>query len=529
MIVNLLTIAVVTGFQQEVRQKVSGFGAHISIMNANEASIYESEAIRKDQPVIARLRREKGIKSIFPVGYKPVLFQSKKQTIAYKTARGKDTSEIQQNIFGTVVKGVEDNYDWAFFKEHLIAGEIPVFGDSTSNKVVISKKLSDDLHFAIHDTVSAFFVRNQPVKRNFIIAGIYDTGLEEFDKKIVLGDLRYVQQLSDWGIHTTIELSDTLEDQGVIVLSANVTGGNGNYRYDWGAGYAQYASRGFCPTKDTTLRLIASDFWSNINAPSTETSLPDTAYVKISVRGDTQSSCDFEVNESGEIKRTYLNQSGTKFSIKGPRKEITFEFIPGKGSSTYYVGGFEIGLHDWTALDEVHRNVKKMVEFVPTPYNEVLSASSIKENQRDIFVWLDFLDINVVIILSLMILIGIINMGSALLVLILIRSNFIGMMKSMGASNWKIRKIFLIQATFLIGRGIIIGNAIGLLLCFLQETFGIVRLNPEVYYLTQVPIELNLWHWLLLNLGTLLVCVISLIIPSIVITRISPIKAIKFD
>ena len=170
-----------------------------------------------------------------------------------------------------------------------------------------------------------------------------------------------------------------------------------------------------------------------------------------------------------------------------------------------------------------------MVEFVPTPYNEVLSASSIKENQRDIFVWLDFLDINVVIILSLMILIGIINMGSALLVLILIRSNFIGMMKSMGASNWKIRKIFLIQATFLIGRGIIIGNAIGLLLCFLQETFGIVRLNPEVYYLTQVPIELNLWHWLLLNLGTLLVCVISLIIPSIVITRISPIKAIKFD
>jgi lipoprotein-releasing system permease protein len=157
MIVNLLTIAVVTGFQQEVRQKVSGFGAHISIMNANEASIYESEAIRKDQPVIARLRREKGIKSIFPVGYKPVLFQSKKQTIAYKTARGKDTSEIQQNIFGTVVKGVEDNYDWAFFKEHLIAGEIPVFGDSTSNKVVISKKLSDDLHFAIHDTVRCIF------------------------------------------------------------------------------------------------------------------------------------------------------------------------------------------------------------------------------------------------------------------------------------------------------------------------------------------------------------------------------------
>ena len=156
-------------------------------------------------------------------------------------------------------------------------------------------------------------------------------------------------------------------------------------------------------------------------------------------------------------------------------------------------------------------------------------TTSIKNNQREIFVWLDFLDINVVIILVLMILIGIINMGSALLVLILIRSNFIGMMKAMGATNWCIRKIFLIQATFLISRGMLWGNIIGVGICLAQKYFGIFKLNPEVYYLSEVPIELTLSHWLILNLGTLLVCVLALILPSIVITRISPVKAIKFD
>ena len=120
-------------------------------------------------------------------------------------------------------------------------------------------------------------------------------------------------------------------------------------------------------------------------------------------------------------------------------------------------------------------------------------------------------------------------MGSALLVLILIRSNFIGMMKSMGATNWKIRKIFLIQAGFLIGRGMLIGNVIGLGICFAQSQFGIIQLNPDVYYLNQVPIELNVWHWLILNIATLLVCLVSLILPSVVITRINPVKAIKLD
>ena len=529
MIVNLITIAVVTGFQQEVRQKVKGFGSHIFIMTASDYSIYESDPIRKDQLFTEIVASMDGIATISPVGYKPVLFQSRKEEIKYKLPSGKDTSEIQQNVFGTVIKGVEDSYNWSFFEKHLLDGKIPVFGDSTSNKVLISKKLSNDLNFKVNDTVGAFFVRNMPVKQQFIISGIYQTGLEEFDKKFVLGDLRYVQELNDWGIHTSLELQDSLFENSYITILANTSGGNGIYRYDWGRGFEATTGIRFCPTKDTVIRLVATDYQTTIRASITESTIPDTAYVKITINGDPFSPCDFKVDDVGELQRKYLNLSGSKFSLQASAKTVTFEFTHGKGSSKNYVGGFEVNVRDWNRLDELHAAIKKKIEFIPSPHGEQLKVTSIKENQNEIFVWLGFLDINVIIILVLMILIGIINMGSALLVLILIRSNFIGVLKSMGATNWKIQKIFLIQAVFLIGRGMLIGNVIGLGICLLQQQYGVIPLDPEVYYLTQVPIELNWMHWLILNIGTLVVCIVALIIPSMVIMRISPVKAIRMN
>lgn len=533
MVVNLITIAVVTGFQQEVRQKVRGFGSHIFIMTASDYSIHEGDPIRKDQPFINEISATKGVSSIQAVGYKPVLFQSRKEEIKYKLPSGKDTSETQQNVFGTIIKGVEDSYDWTFFKSHLQDGKIPVFGDSLSNKILISRKLANDLHFEVGDTVGAFFVRNMPIKQQFVISGIYQTGLEEFDKKFVLGDLRYVQILNDWGIHINLELKDSLiQDEfgyDYITIHANVSGGDGIYRYDWGRGFERTIDFQFCPTKDTLLRVIATNYRTTLRASLDESLIPDTAYVKISIKGDPYSPCDFETDETGEIVREYLNNTGTKFAIHASNKTVTFEFTPGKGSSEFYVSGFEVNINNWDELDLVQKDIKKQVEFFPSPFGEQLKVTSIKENESEIFVWLGFLDINVVIILVLMIIIGIINMGSALLVLILIRTNFIGVLKSMGANNWKIQKIFLIQSAFLIGRGMLIGNVVGLGICFLQESYGIIPLDPEVYYLSQVPIELNWIHWLLLNIATLLVCLIALVIPSRVITRISPVKAIKFN
>ena len=528
-VVNLITIAVVTGFQHEVREKVSGFGSHIFITSSGESSIYETDPILKNQSFYPNLQKENGIKSIQYVAYKPVLLQSDKKERHYKLPSGKDTSYVQQEIQGAILKGVDHTYNFTFFQQHLKIGRLPNFSkDSICQEIIVSSRIAKDLSLKLNEDVKAFFVKNQPIKRIFKLVGIYETGLEEFDKKMVIGDIRIVQQLNDWGIKSSIQIADTMSN-GQLIVKANVIGGNGNYRYNWGKGYENYAGFLLCPLKDTVIRLIASDYWMNIDGKGEQTSIPDTAYLKIKISGTAYSYCDFQLNSENQLIRKYLSDDGTKFSLKASEKEIFFEQIDGKGSSDNYVGGFEVSIKNWNDLPIILDELKKRYEFIPTKNDESLSVRSIIDTQNDIFVWLGFLDLNVIIILTLMILIGIINMGSALLVLILVRSNFIGMMKAMGATNWSIRKIFLIQAGFLILRGMFWGNLIGLIICGLQHFFGILKLNPEVYYLNQVPVEISFLNLILLNLGTLIVCLSALIIPSIVITRIRPIKAIKFN
>ena len=528
-VVNLITLAVVTGFQHEVRQKVSGFGSHIFIMNSGEGSVYECEPIYKNQAFFPKIQDLKGVKNIQYVAYKPVLFQSDKKEISYKLANGKDTSQIQQEIQGAIIKGVGENFDWSFFKSHLKQGRIPKFNSKElSSEIILSSRISNDLNLKIGDEIRSYFVKKQPVKRMFKIVGIYETGLDEFDKKIVIGDIKIVQKLNDWGIQASINVEDTLSN-GSLIIKANVVGGNGNYRYDWGKGYENYEGFTICPTKDTLIKVIVSDYWSRIDGLNEKTSLPDTAYLSIKIYGAKNSICDFPLNTENEVIKTYSDAKGTKFSVKCSNKTLFFNQIEGRGSFQNYVSGFEVMVKNWDDLPLTVKEIKRKIEFIPTENNEELKVTSIVDNQSDIFIWLGFLDLNVLIILVLMILIGIINMGSALLVLILVRTNFIGMMKAMGANNWSIRKIFLIQGAFLIGKGMIWGNIIGLGFCFIQSQFGVLSLNPEVYYLSKVPIELNFWHWLFLNVGTLITCILALIIPSYVITRVNPVKAIKFN
>ncbi len=528
-VVNLITLAVVTGFQHEVRQKVSGFGSHIFIMNSGEGSVYESEPIYKNQAFFPKIKNTIGVKNIQFVAYKPVLFQSDKNEISYKLSNGKDTSQIQQEIQGAIIKGVDENFDWSFFQENLKSGRLPNFKSyELSSEILISSRIARDLNLKVGDNIRSYFVKKQPVKRMFKIVGIYETGLEEFDKKIVIGDIKIVQKLNDWGIQVSVGIEDTLSN-GSLIIKANALGGNGNYRYDWGKGYENYEGFTLCPTKDTLIKVIVSDYWARIDGLNEKTSLPDTAYLSIKINGNKFSYCDVPLNSENEIIKNYLNKKGSKFSLKCSDKTLLFNQIDGKGTFQNYVSGFEVMVDNWDELPTILKKIKRQIEFIPTENNEDLKVTSIMDNQSDIFIWLGFLDLNVLIILVLMILIGIINMGSALLVLILVRTNFIGMMKAMGATNWSIRKIFLIQGAFLIGKGMIWGNIIGLGFCFIQSQFGILSLNPEVYYLSKVPVELNFWHWLFLNVGTLVTCVLALIIPSYVITRVNPVKAIKFN
>jgi lipoprotein-releasing system permease protein len=203
--------------------------------------------------------------------------------------------------------------------------------------------------------------------------------------------------------------------------------------------------------------------------------------------------------------------------------------ISGNGTSNQFLSGYEIHLSDWYQLDKTLTELKQQIERIPNDRNEILKVVSIFDLEQDLFNWLAFLDINVVIIVSLMLLIGIINIGSALLVLIIIRSNFIGLMKAFGSSNGLLRKIFLVQAAYLIFRGLLFGNIIGLGIYLIQSNWGILTLNPDVYYLNKVPMELDFATVVLLNLGTFILCMISLLLPSSLIARVNPIKSIKFN
>lgn len=531
-VVNLITIAVVTGFQHEVRDKVTGFGAHILVMNAGEQSVYEAEPLLRDTVLQHSLKSFEGIATVNPVAYKPVLFQSGKVERTIRTKQGKDSVFVQQEIMAGLLKGVDSTYDLHFFKENLVSGRIPNFSTpEATNEILLSVQVAKTLGVKLNEEVKAFFVKNQPIRRNFKLVGIYETGLEEFDKKLALGDLRLVQSLNDWGIKAAITIEDTLYNGQLIVRAAS-SGGNGNYRYDWGKGFENYSGFPLCPTRDTLIRLIVSDYWSNIDGRNETTSQPDTAYLQIHVHthhGDVNHmdpDCGFQTHEDGTIEKT-LTANG--FNIEGYHRTISFVPKDGIGSSSKYIGAYELTVKDWNALPQIYEKLKRQYSLIPTSTGQMLRVSSITDEQADIFMWLGFLDLNVLIILTLMILIGIINMGSALLVLILVRTSFIGLLKSMGATDWSIRKIFLFQSGRLILRGMALGNIVGLVLCGLQEYFGIIRLNPEVYYLESVPIELNAMAWLALNVVTFAVCLSALIIPSIVITRIRPSKAIKFN
>ncbi|MFV8344296.1 ABC transporter permease [Flavobacterium sp. XS2P39] len=186
------------------------------------------------------------------------------------------------------------------------------------------------------------------------------------------------------------------------------------------------------------------------------------------------------------------------------------------------VGAFEVFVDDFDAIESTGEEVYKQTA-------STLDTKTIIEKYSYIFEWLQLFDFNIVVILIVMILVATINMVVALLVLILERTQMIGILKALGANNWSVRKIFLYNAFYLIVRGLFWGNLIGISLLLIQQQFGIIQLNPENYYVDQAPVYLNWGYILLLNLLTVVVCFLVLLIPSYIITKISPVKAIRFD
>lgn len=370
----IVSVAIVTGFQSQIRDKVIGFGSHIQINNYDYNVSYEASPVDKNQEFYPYLDTVEGIRHI--------------QVYANKAGIIKTEKQIQ----GVVLKGIGSDYDWSFFKNKIIEGKPVIINDTEkTNDVLISKIIADKLKLKLNNDLRMYFVSSsgsQPRGRKFKITGIYETGLEDFDKLFIIGDIAHIQKLNRWD--------------------------------------------------------------------------------------ETQ------------------------------------------------VAGFEVLIENFNELDKMNKLIYHTIGYD-------LNTQTIKHIYPQIFDWLDLQDMNVIIILVLMVLVAGITMISTLLILILERTNMIGILKALGSQNRSVRKIFLYNAVYIIGKGLLWGNIAGIGICLLQLKFGIIGLPQESYYVSVVPINLNFLHILYLNAGSLIICFLMLIIPSYIITKITPVKAIRYS
>ncbi len=378
--VMILTISIVKGFQEEVREKLIGIGAHIQITNYDNNSSDEPLPISRNQPFLEQLRQDSTIKHVN-------VFTTKTGIIKTKTVNE-----------GVVLKGIGADYDWSYIKKNIKEGKPFTVSDTGASKnILISKYLADKLELKLDDKVIIYFLakrsegnsvfHDQRVKA-FFVSGIYETGLEDVDKTLVLVDIQQLQKLNYW-------------------------------------------------TKDQ-------------------------------------------------------------------------------------IGGFEVTIDNYKHIDEEGEKIDEII-------GPDLIAQTIKEMNPTIFSWLDLQDVNAIIVITLMILVAGINMISALLILILERTNMIGILKALGATNVSIQRIFLYNAGYLIGKGLFWGNIIGISLGLLQKHYGLFKLDEATYYVSSIPIQLNVMHILFLNVGTLFCCLLMLILPSFIVSKITPVKAIRFS
>jgi len=508
--VMLITVSIVTGFQEKVREKVIGFGSHIQISKFEDNTSMESTPIYVIQDFISELKENPSIKHFQNYAYKPAILQTDFDTSVFNV-NGKDTSVINRDILGVLFKGVDHTFDWTFFNDKLVKGRI-IDSTSNTNDIIISEYIANVLHYKIGDQVNSYFVlKNNPKKRKFIITGIYNTGMEEYDKKIIFCQLSQLQNINNWGVKSYLRLKDTCVNS-QFVMEVLAYGSTNSFIYDWGNGY-----------DSPTLKIL------NLEKKSLSVDvLPTTKdFYGYSVSRDSlfnRSIAEFNIKKKCNCTEEILNKHPIEYIgdslIIAPFGTITIQ--NGSGTSHLYTGGFEVILNDW---DDLQKANSIIYENIPFEFH----SQTITELHPEIFAWLGFLDMNIAIILVLMIIVSLINMTTSLLVLILEKTNMIGIFKAIGATNWSIRKIFLYNSLYLLVKGLFWGNLIALSLLAIQKYTKVIPLDSKVYYLDTVPVSLNLYHILGVNILTILVCMLILIIPSYLISKINPIKAIKFN
>jgi lipoprotein-releasing system permease protein len=374
--VMILTLSFVNGFQQTVSKKIFSFWGHIRVQHLEAGKIFvaEESPITKNDTVFAIIQQQKGVEQIQAFATKSAVLEKKKE------------------IEGVLFKGVEASYNATQMQQFIVQGRWLNFNDSLySKEIIVSQPIAQSLQIQVNDTVNIYFIspgQTSGSHRKLKVAGLFKTGIEEYDKLFAIGDIRLIQRLNNW-----------------------------------------------------------------------------------------------QANE---------------------------------------IGGYEVFIKDYKQMDTINN---KLFNELPAQW----MSRSIKEVYPNIFDWLNIQDVNRNVIFVIMAVVAIINLATCLLILVLERTKMVGLLKALGTTNWSIQKIFLYYAFVITATGIGLGLFSGVGLCWLQQATHFIHLDESSYYVSYAPISIVWWQVFLVCVITALVCFISLIIPTLLVRNVQPVKAIEFE
>lgn len=369
--VLILAFMVLFGFKSAIKSKIYSFGGHLLVSKYTLSTSFEETSIALSDSLLEQLTAYPLTESVQPYAMKAGLL--------------KTDEEVQ----GVIIKGVDQRFDTANFNRHIVEGRFPdLSGDTYSTEVAPSRRIANYLQLKVGDEVLIYFVQKPPRYRKLQIVGIYETGLEEFDDKIIVGDLDLVRRINNW---------------------------------------------------------------------------PDTL-----------------------------------------------------------AGGIEVFVNDLDQLDKAEEDLFHSLGID-------LYVDKVSDRYSQIFDWLNLLNRNVVILLTIILFVSATSIISILLILIMERTQMIGLLKSIGATDQLIRSVFVWNGLQLIVKGLLWGNAVALVIGMCQYHFKVVPLDAANYYMSHVPVEFDIATILGLNLLVLALIGLTLLIPVLIISRVQPVRAIRFD
>lgn len=435
----IISTAIVSGFQSEIKNLVVGFNSHIQLVPENP----ENPSVLIDEAHKASILQIEGVDRVSNLHI------------------GAGLLETKNTVKGVTIKGTCDT---VMIAGALTDGSLPI----EYTDIILSKELSNRLEVEIGDRLSIYLVENrEKVKQRSVkVCGLYDTGLLEYDEKFIYVTPELLQKSSSSGVQALIELKDSKALGKVVGLNE--------------------------------VREKPPGWWTP-HHPNLET---DTSTSFMWVAGGTASS-----------DTAYLNYTAGMWEVQ-----------QGSGSDLLFSNGYEIFIDD---IEQLYSIENKIYGTLPYDTPNRLSTFNIKSQSRDIFNWLDMLDINVIVIICLMILISIINMVSALLITILEKRPEVGMLKSLGMRDSTVMMTFVNYSARIIFTGFLAGNILGFAICLAQTYTGIITLDPAAYYISEVPVEIDLALIAIIEIIAFTCCLIAMFLPALYSLSINPSTALR--